>query len=237
MHCLILANGPAPAVEQIQYYANQADLVIAADGGAAHALAAGLFPDIVIGDLDSVSPKLLDELRVAEVTILRYPERKNETDMELALSEAVRRGAQRLTILAAVGGRLDQTLGNLFLLTLPQLRDVATRVLTDADEAFIVRTYALITGEAGDMVSLIPLTGRVTGVTTLGLEYPLEHAALEFGPSLGISNCLIGPSAEVKLHEGILLVVHTWQRPPHGAPVATANDGQRSLDEPLADEA
>ena len=101
MHCLILANGPAPVVEQIQYYANQADLVIAADGGAAHALAAGLFPDVVVGDLDSLTPELLAELRAAEVTVLRFPTRKNETDMELTLAEAVRRGAARVTILAA----------------------------------------------------------------------------------------------------------------------------------------
>lgn len=236
MHCLILANGPAPAPEQIQFYANQADLVIAADGGAAHALTAGLFPDVVVGDLDSLAPELLDELRAAEVTIQRFPPRKNETDMELALAEAVRRGAARLTILAATGGRLDQTLGNLFLLALPANQTVPMRLLTENEEAFVVRSYGHISGEPGDTVSLLPLSATASGVTTLGLEYPLDRATLAFGPSLGISNCMLGADAEIKVHEGLLLVVHTWQRPPYRA-ASPANGAASVSDDPLTDEA
>lgn len=235
MHCLILANGPAPLVEQIQYYANQADLVIAADGGAAHALAAGLFPDVVVGDLDSLTPELLAELRAAEVTVLRFPTRKNETDMELALTEAIRRGTTRVTILAATGGRLDQTVGNILLLTLPAFQAVPMRLVTDTEEAFIARHYAHLAGEAGDTVSLIPVTPRVSGVTTLGLEYPLERANLTLGPSLGISNAMLGADAEVKLHEGLLLVIHAWQHPPYRA-VSVVNGAPAILAEPPADE-
>ncbi|MCW5880820.1 MAG: thiamine diphosphokinase [Anaerolineae bacterium] len=235
MHCLILANGPAPVVEQIQYYANQADLVIAADGGAAHALAAGLFPDVVVGDLDSLTPELLAELRAAEVTVLRFPTRKNETDMELTLAEAVRRGAARVTILAATGGRLDQTIGNILLLTLPAFQAVPMRLITDTEEAFVARGYAHLAGEAGDTVSLIPLTPKVTGVTTLGLEYPLERADLQLGPSLGISNAMMGADAEVKVHDGLLLVVHAWQHPPYRA-VPSANGAPPTLVDLPADE-
>ena len=218
MHCLIVANGPAPTPDQLRFVADKADLIIAADGGAAPTLAAGLYPDVVIGDLDSVPPDLLDELRAAEVRILKFPIHKNETDLELALAEAVKQGANEITIIGSVGNRLDQTLGNLFLMTLPLYQAIPIRTLTATEEAFVARERAVITGEVGDIVSLIPLTPRVTGVYTHGLEYPLEDGVLHFGPTLGISNQLCRAEAEVTLKEGLLLVVHEWQHPPHVRP-------------------
>lgn len=228
MHCLIVANGPPPSPDQLRFVADKADLVIAADGGAAHALAAGLYPDVVIGDLDSVTPALLDELRAAEVRILKFPIHKNETDLELALAEAVKRGASEVTIIASVGNRLDQTLGNLFLMTLPLYQAIPMRTLTATEEAFVARERAVISGEVGDIVSLIPLTPRVTGIYTHGLEYPLEDGVLHFGPTLGISNQLREAQAEVTLKEGLLLVVHEWQHPPHVRPAPTAKPPESS---------
>ena len=208
MHCLIVANGPTPPLDQLRREAENADLVIAADGGTAHILAAKLFPDVVIGDLDSVPREALDALRDAEVEVLKFPARKNETDLELAVAEATRRGATSITIMAAVGGRLDQTLGNVFLLALPQFGGIPIRIVTEREEVFLVRNQALIHGAVGDTVSLIPLTPQVRGVTTRGLEYPLEDAVLRFGPTLGISNKLYHDEAMVALREGLLLVVH-----------------------------
>lgn len=218
MHCLIIANGPPPNLEQVHHEAAKADLIIAADGGTVHLLAAGLYPDVVVGDLDSLSKEVLDDLRAAEVSIQSHPTRKNETDLELALMEAVRRGATAMTILAAIGGRLDQTLANVFLLTLPTLANTPLRLLTATEEAFVVQDRAAITGEVGDIVSLVPLTKRAVGVTTRGLEYPLDDAILAFSPTLGISNELREAEAQVSLTDGLLLVVHTWQHPPYVRP-------------------
>ena len=208
MHILIIANGPIPPLDQIRREAETADLVIAADGGAVHILAAKLFPDLVIGDMDSVPQEALDALREAEVELLKFPAHKNETDLELAVTEAVKRGATSITIMAAVGGRLDQTLANVFLLALPQFSGLPIRICTEREEVFLVRNQALIHGAVGDTVSLIPLTHHVRGVTTRGLEYPLEDAVLHFGPTLGISNRLYSQEGMVALREGLLLVVH-----------------------------
>lgn len=218
MRCLIIANGPPPAVEQVQYEANHTDLIIAADGGTSHALAAGLYPDVVVGDMDSLSPEALDDLREAEVEIFSYATRKNETDLELAIAEAARRGVTSIRIVGAVGDRLDQTLANIFLMTLIVYRDIPMRILTWNEEIFCVREHTTIRGEVGDLVSLIPLTPRVTGVTTRGLEYPLEDAILHFGPTLGISNELRATEAEVSLADGLLLIVHTHQTSPYARP-------------------
>lgn len=220
MHILIIANGPIPPLDQIRHEAETADLVIAADGGAVHILAAKLFPDLVIGDMDSVPQEALDALREAEVELLKFPAHKNETDLELAVAEAIKRGASSITIVAAIGGRLDQTLGNVFLLALPQVSGIPIRIVTEREEAFLVRNQALIHGTVGDTVSLIPLTPHVRGVTTRGLEYPLEDAVLRLGPTLGISNKLYHDEAMVALREGLLLVVHEMAAPTPSAPVA-----------------
>ncbi|MFN8474416.1 MAG: thiamine diphosphokinase [Anaerolineae bacterium] len=224
MNTLIIANGPAPSLDQLRYEAETADLVIAADGGAVHILAAKLFPDLVIGDLDSVPQQALDALREAEVELLKYPTHKNETDLELAVAEAIKRRATSITIMAAVGGRLDQTLANVFLLAEPQFSGIPIRICTEREEVFLVRNQALIHGAIGDTVSLIPLTPQVRGVTTRGLEYPLEDAVLRFGPTLGISNSLYSEEGMVALREGLLLVVH--QTTPSAAPVAPRGESE-----------
>ena len=230
MRCLIIANGSPPTPEQVQREAGQADLVIAINGGTAHALASGLYPDLVLGDLDSMPHELLDDLRSAEVQVLTYDPHKDETDLELALHEAARRRATRVTVLGAVGGRLDQTLGNVFLLSLPEFRDIHIRLLTGREEAFVTRGQATIHGEAGDTVSLIPLTPTVEGVTTQDLEYPLDRATLRFGPSLGISNTMTAATAQVSLREGTLLVIHGRQpRPPAPPPVEEPEDDQEDF--------
>lgn len=220
MRSLIIANGPTPSLDQLRREEDSADFVIAADGGTAHILAAKLFPDLVIGDLDSVSHEALDALHDAEVEVLKFPTHKNETDLELAVAEAIRRGATSITIMAAVGGRLDQTLANVFLLALPQFSGIPIRIVTGHEEVFLVRNQALIRGAVGDTVSLIPLTPHVRGVTTRGLEYPLEDAVLRFGPTLGVSNKLYSEEGMVALREGLLLVVHEFAA--HAAPTTVA---------------
>ena len=73
----------------------------------------------------------------------------------------------------------------------------------------VVRGEAVIRGEDGDIVSLIPLGGRVDGITTAGLEYPLADESLYVGPARGVSNVLTGPIAHITVRKGMLLVVHT----------------------------
>src|SRR5690606_26406959 len=98
-------------------------LTIAADGGVRVARDYGVPLQAVIGDMDSVEAHELDTLGASGVEILRYPPEKNETDLELALMLAAERGADWIRVLGAMGGRLDQTLANIYLLALPALRD------------------------------------------------------------------------------------------------------------------
>lgn len=211
MHAVIVANAPVFDVAPFAALMRDADLIIAADGGGNALDRLGLLPQLVVGDLDSLRLATQERFRAAGVTIVAYSPAKDETDLELALLHAVRRGAQRIDVLGALGGRWDQSLANVALLALPELAACTVRLLDANQELFLVRDRATIDGQRGATVSLIPLGGPAHGITTQGLEYALADATLEFARSRGISNVLEAPPAHISLTSGMLLVVHTFQ--------------------------
>jgi thiamine pyrophosphokinase len=207
MRAIIFANGELPNPQRVKKLLRPGDLVIAADGGTRHALATGVTPDVVVGDLDSLLPDMQASVEAAGAQIVRFSPEKDETDLELALLHAAREGATEITILAALGGRLDQTIANVLLLTLPALSGIDVRIVQDTQEAFLVTRAASITGQPGDTVSLIPLGGDAEGVTTLGLEWELDDDTLCLGPARGVSNVLRSTQAHVGMRQGSLLCV------------------------------
>jgi thiamine pyrophosphokinase len=212
---LIFANGDIDdgAMVRRALAAAGAALMIAADGGARIALEYGVQPQVVIGDMDSVEPQMLAALESGGSTIIRYPEAKNETDLELALIYAVEQGATWVRVIGAQGGRLDQTLSNVYLLALEALHGCDARLVAgDAETLLLIGGEVEIIGAAGDTVSLVPASGSAHGVSTEGLRYPLRDESLLFGPARGVSNVMEGERAVVRVRDGALIVVHTVGR-------------------------
>jgi thiamine pyrophosphokinase len=217
---VIFANGQLPDIEAARSLLQADDFLIAADGGANHLMRMGILPEIVIGDLDSVDEDTLFELTSAEVRIEQYSEDKDETDIELALRYAVELRPSAILIVAALGGRLDQTLANLSIVTDPSLPAIDIRLDDGVEEVFFCRASAAnggqaasspqgeVRGRSGDTVSLIPWTGPVEGVTTEGLQWPLYGETLYPDKSRGISNVMLADSASVSIQSGLLLIVH-----------------------------
>jgi len=210
---VIFVNGHIPDLELVRRLTRPGDTLLAADGGTRHALAIGLTPSVVIGDLDSLTDDDRRKLDAAGTEIRRYPRDKNETDFELALHYAVEAGYREILLVAALGNRLDQTLGNLALLTDPSLVGLHVRVDDGVEQVYFARrgTQAQVEGSPGDLVSLIPWGGEVTGVVTDGLRWPLRGETLYPYKTRGISNELLGKSASVNLKSGLLLVIHHRQ--------------------------
>lgn len=215
LKALIFVNGDAndgPMVQRVLAEAQNA-WVIAADGGARQAAHFGLKPQTVIGDMDSLSAAEISALEAGGASIHRYPEEKDETDLELALLKAAQGGANWIRVVAAVGDRLDQTLSNVYLLALPALQDVDVKLVAGNQEAWLLRSgNNVIQGASGDTLSLLPLSGAAHGVRTENLYYPLRGETLVFGPARGISNVLQTAEAHVWIDSGILLAVHTLGR-------------------------
>lgn len=212
MHAVIVANAPTFNAAPFRDLLARANLVIAADGGGNALFAAGLTPDLVIGDLDSLSGEAAEAFASAGATFLRYPREKNETDLELALLAATARQADQIDVLGAIGGRWDQGLSNVALLALPELAGRRVRLLDVDQEAYLARGETLISGAVGDTISLLPLGGPARGITTRGLYYALEDDELRFERSRGISNVIAQTPAAVLVREGMLLVVRVWRR-------------------------
>ena len=217
-HVVVVANGEFAHPRRLEAVLDTADAIVAADGAAAWLVAHDRPPHLLVGDMDSVDPVLLEQLAAAGCRLVRHPTHKDETDTELALHEAAALGARRITILGALGGRIDHAMANIMLLLMPVLEGVETAIHDGRSRLFLIREGspiedgATIAGEPGDVLSLIPLGGDAEGVRTEGLEYPLRDETLAFGPARGVSNVFLGAEARVALRRGILLAVHTPRR-------------------------
>lgn len=220
MTILVVANGDIADDAWLRARVAQARVVIAADGGANHLLRIGARPSLVVGDMDSLDKADEAALRDAGVMSHRFPAEKDETDLELALRFAVAAGdgAEKpvtIEIAGALGGRLDQTLANVFLLAHPVLDGRQARLIAPAQTAWLAAETTRIDGAPGDRVSLIPLGGDVTIRASAGLRWPLEDVRLRLGEARGVSNKLVGHSARLNGVEGRLLIVHSpaaWER-------------------------
>jgi thiamine pyrophosphokinase len=204
---IIFANGDLPNLEKARALLRDDDFIIAADGGTRHVLALGKIPNIIIGDLDSATFDLRP-LTEKGTQVIRFSTDKNETDLELAIQHALTLNPEQVIIIAALGGRLDQTLGNIALISDLRPSTLDLRLDDGIEEVFFCRGHVQVNGAVGDLVSLIPWQGEVTGVVTTDLKWPLRDEVLYPHKTRGISNEMLGDTAEVQIKSGSLLVVH-----------------------------
>lgn len=209
-HAIILANGvieDIPLIRERLADVHQ-ELVVAADGGARHAEDLGLKPDFIVGDLDSLTTSHIELAASAEFE--RHRPHKDETDLELALLTAISRGAERLIVIGATGGRFDMTIGNTVLLAHPEIQGREIEIWHGQQTIWLIRPPGdKIQGQEGDTLSLIPLNGDASGITLTGLAYPLHEETLQFGEVRGMSNVLNSQIGHVAIRNGALLAVHT----------------------------
>ena len=187
--------------------------VVAADGGLLRAQALGLDVDVVVGDLDSATPEAIAAAEAAGARVVRYPQAKDATDLELALDEAVALGGRRVLVVASAGGRLDHLLGSVLLLAAERYAALELDALVGDALVHVVRGERTVHGAPGELLTLVPLGGAATGVTTDGLEYPLRGETLAPGTTRGVSNVFLGREARVTLERGVLLAIR-----PQGGP-------------------
>lgn len=205
----IFANGELADPSRLKQFIRPGDQLYAADGGADHLARLGMKPQRVIGDLDSLSFEIQAKLLERGVILNRYAVDKDETDLELALQQVVADGFKVIRIAGAMGGRFDQSLANLFLLSTPDFAELDIRLEDGREEVFLIRRHARLIGSVGDTVSLLPLGEPATGIVTRGLKYPLRHETLYPYRTRGISNRMVSTTAAVQLKEGLLICVHT----------------------------
>ncbi len=206
MRIIIFANGEMPNPDKARALIHPTDFIICADGGARHALALGLIPNLIIGDMDSLPSNF--QLSAFHGEAIVYPKDKNETDLELALQHAAALTPDEIIIVAALGGRIDQTLANISLLSNFILATCNLRLNDGVEEIFLCKKQVEVKGRSGDTISLIPWGGNAEGVTTQNLKWKLNNEILYFNKTRGISNEMTSDVATISIAKGSLLIVH-----------------------------
>lgn len=200
-HILLIGNGQTPPVPELKALAQKADLTVAADGGADNALRAGLTPDVIIGDLDSVSPRARKKFSSCQWILV---DNQNNTDLQKALDYLLAQKCKKCTLVGFDGGRMDFTLGNLLALY-PYARKMELCVVGNGWRIYPLTKTHTFTTRSGVRVSLLPLK-PCGGVTLSGLQFPLKNARLTLGTTRTLSNVALKNRFTVNIQTGFLLV-------------------------------
>ena len=198
---LIIANGQSENKTFIKTCAKQTDFILALDGGADISLKAGIMPNLVIGDLDSISQKAKN--KIGKEKLLKVS-RQDNTDLEKGLDFARYFKVQNITIICAQGGRLDFTLSN-FSSVFNYIDKAEFIFKTSSCDIYPIKKSAKFTCEKGSKVSLVPM-GTTTNLTLKNLKYSLKNATFKIGQT-AVSNIALKNNFEVSFTKGQMLVI------------------------------
>lgn len=209
MKVLIVTGGERPEKLLLKEKASSASMIIAADRGAEYCLNAGILPDMVVGDMDSLPVGVQDELISKGIEIRRFDCRKDMTDTQIAVDTAIGKGADEIEILAGTGSRFDHSLANVYLLFRAMKQGIEAKIITGVNEIFLIEKNSVIMNEAGVIVSFLPLGYYAKGITLKGFEYEADNIDMDMSFPVGVSNVICSDSAEVIVKDGILIAIIT----------------------------
>lgn len=204
MNALLVASGDSPGEALLKSKAAKADILVAVDNGLAAFAGCGLTPDLIVGDMDSVSHELLGSY-LGKSQFVTVPAEKNDTDATLGVDEAIGHGANKIVFLGATGGRIDHLLSNLMLLKYAYDRGAELTIEDERHEISLCKGTAEIDGEKGQTVSIIPMNSRAV-VNAQGLYYPLEDLLLTNERPRGVSNVFVGERAQIVSDDFVFII-------------------------------
>jgi thiamine pyrophosphokinase len=209
MRAVVVAHGDVLPSDRAVIGAQ--DYVVAADGGALALEQWKLLPHLVVGDMDSLGDAGVERMARKGIPVAKFPAAKEESDLELAVAQAIAAGATEIVLLGALGGdRLDHETANLLLLADPGYDGVRIEARRGTLRIRAIRGEgSLSVGPVEAIVTLLPVNGDAEGVTTEGLRFPLRDETLRFGRARGLSNEVDSLPAKVTVRKGSLLVFET----------------------------
>ena len=202
--CIILANGNPPKKKVISFFRkNSFNTLICADGGANSALQMSLVPDVIIGDLDSISSEALKNFRT-ESKIIQL-KRQNDTDVEKCLKYAIKSGFDKVILMGVTGNRLDHIFCNLGIV-FKFYSQINISLVAESSFLLPYKGIVKLKTNPGEIISLYGFDSK-TKITSSGLKYPLRNVSLPFGEKESTSNVAIGKIVELKINGGIIFVI------------------------------
>ncbi|WP_273400769.1 thiamine diphosphokinase [Clostridium sp. AF02-29] len=209
--CLIVTGGTIDIAFAKDFLSQRSyDYVIAADAGLEVLRPLHISPNAVVGDLDTVDKKVLEEYQNQPgIEFEIHKPEKDETDTELALLTAARQGCEAVDILGALGGRMDHAIGNIQLMYQFFCQGMEVNIYDARNRLYLLGVHKVFHREEvyGKYISFLPMTETVEGLTLRGFKYPLQRRTIGLGTSLCISNELKREEGILELEKGVLLCV------------------------------
>lgn len=207
MKALIISGGKAPSLELVREEISKCDLLICADKGAECLIKYGIYPDILLGDFDSINEDTLNDFKNKKVDIVKFCSEKDFTDTEAAVEKAIENGASKIVMLGCTGSRLDHVLGNIGMLLKCLNLGVKATIKDENNEIFLINKPTKIKGKKGNIFSLLSYSSDVENLTIIGGKYPLNNYHLEVGNAIGVSNEFVEEEVTLNFTKGTLLVI------------------------------
>ncbi|CAG7840678.1 thiamine pyrophosphokinase [Clostridium novyi B str. ATCC 27606] len=208
MRVVIVSGGEAPTYSLLKKELKEESYLIAADSGTNVLFKYDIFPQLIIGDLDSINNTALNYYKNRNTSIMEYPPEKDYTDTEIAVNEAIKLGASEIVLLGCTGSRIDHLFGNIGML-LKCLKVGVLAYIKDENNTIVLRDSSIkIKGKMGKLFSLIPYGGDVNKLSIIGAKYPLKNYCLESGSAIGISNEFLEEEVDINFEKGKLLIIY-----------------------------
>ncbi len=206
MKGLLVASGSIRDLDLLKSYYNKVDYCIAVDGGMNYCKNAGIVPDLVIGDLDSIDREVLSYIEDLNIEIFKYPVEKNATDLEIAADYLLEKNFNKIYLAGVVGSRWDHSLANILLLNKLKDRNADGIIVNNKNTMCLVDDYMEIR-DSKNYISLVPSSDEGIEVSLEGFKYPLDRFSVDYGSTRCVSNELDGEVGIIRVHKGRAFVV------------------------------
>lgn len=198
MRCVIISGSPDTNVEEIKSLCTSDDFIVCADSGYSFAKKAGLTPNLIIGDFDSLKEELPQNTEVVKLNT-----HKDDTDTEHCVMECIRRGYKDFLLLGSIGGRTDHTFANIATLAFLSEYNYNGIARNNGEEIRILKEGSYeMNNKKGLIFSVFPYGCESVNVTYKGAEYMSNNKTLTYNVSRGISNVFVDDEAEITINRG-----------------------------------
>jgi thiamine pyrophosphokinase len=199
----IVGSGEDYSIPKITFYAGKSDFIIACDGGLDILDAIGKKPDIIMGDLDSVNPAILE--KYAHIETIKYPREKDLTDSEITLKKALSYEPEEIFLFAVIGRYFDHSLANIFNLFRNYSSKSKIKIITFNSEIFAVNKNYSFENLKGRRISFLPF-GNISGLKMKGFKYQFETDQISL-LDYSVSNVISENYAEININSGMLACI------------------------------
>ena len=205
----IVSGGTPPSEKLLRNYLNNVDFIIAADKGSECLYRYNITPNLLLGDFDSTKKEILEQIRSQVEEILEFPPEKDYTDTEIAIIEAIKRGAKKIYLFGAIGSRMDHTLGNIGLLLTTKKKGVMLEIIDDNNRLYLGENNMMLYGKYGENISFHALCDKVINFKIKGAKYNLESYDMGLLDPRAICNEFVETPIEISYETGEILIIHS----------------------------